>query len=220
MVIACVAAPLRYQLHPNHVLTVDTFSPSWAVALPHSPKLSAAGAMWFVDVAVLLAKDLPSSLISELMKLPVLRQRLIHITNAPPEITAALEVGRPDLYWLVATGWDAIKSMPSASMDTVCALTRAVTTAEWNFEANTVSFADLSLLAKRMHVILHPTGPKGTADIIIDGEAGVSCSPRDKMLLAIGFVWAEPVRWIDTLPRCAPPALAQFRNAVKFNHSG
>jgi hypothetical protein len=215
IVIACCEGPLRY-IFADHTLFVTTFAPSWAVAVAHPAPFRAAGSACFMAVAVAIAKELPAALISQLMSVPTLRPRLIHITTAPPEITFALEVARPDLYWLVAVAWHAIKCARGASMDWVCKLTRDVTHPPWAFDCGSRAYADLALMVERMHVVLVQTAPAGTEDLVLDGAGKLSCSPRDKMLLAIALLWGQPTRWLDTLPPCAPAPLAQFRNTLYY----
>lgn len=213
VVIECCRGPLPYT-YTDHTFSVASFAPSWAVALPQPAPFRPSGTACLLGVAVRIAKVLPASLISSLMQIPRLRPKLIHITTAPAEITHALEVARPDLYWLVASAWHALKHARGATMDQICSLTRSTVASEWRFDSNTQSLSDLLLLAQRMHVVMVATSAKGTADIIIDGAGKLSCSPRDKMLLAIALLWAEPTHWLKSMPRCAPGPVAQFRNAV------
>ena len=159
-----------------------------------------------------LTRELPVAVFYHILHIPQIAHGIKHLYLAPPEISAAFEVGRPDLYWLVARTWHALKTIPNICYEDMCRATATVVSSVWNLDSGTKSYRQMLSLCRALQVHMRITQKGGTADIELDGIACVSMSPRDKMLLACAAVWGPETRWIDAMPMCVPGPLAVFRN--------
>jgi len=194
----------------NRCFSIDTFNPSWDI-IDGEFGAPAHGTVNLINVAVILARGLPAAVSAQLMEIPVIRRHLSHLFFAPPAIYRGLEVGRPDLYWMVATAWGALRRGKYATMDSVITATDALCADPWDFTTGTVALRNMTAACRACQVVAVNTPRGGIADICIDGKVLLTIAPRDKMVLAAVLLWGSSYNWLSSIPLCAPHQITAFR---------
>lgn len=189
---------------------IDGFAPEWTVDTDfNAPR---KGICDFASAAVKLLCLLPKSAYGSCTALRAYKH-VEHLFKAPPEISAALSVGRPDLYWMVASAWHIMINSKGASYKRVCSATADVVNAVWEFDCGTPAWAQLVNVFATGQIVAVATSRKSNADVVVNGggaHSGVCIAPRDKMLAAIMLTWSTPTNWAAELPETAPAPLAKF----------
>ena len=189
---------------------IDGFAHEWTIRADFNAP--AKGVCDFAPVAVKLLCLLPRSAYGNCTGLRAYKQ-VEHLYKAPPEIAAALAVGRPDLYWMVASAWHIMINSKGASYKRVCSATADVVNAVWEFDCGTPAWAQLVNVFATGQIVAVATSRTTNADVVINGggaHSGVCIAPRDKMLAAIMLTWSTLTNWAAALPETAPAPLAKF----------
>lgn len=196
-------------------LWIEGFHAQWTLRVTLSPPAE-HGACDLSAVGTRLLEALPApQWAAVLSHSPAIAAQLAHYHTPPPRVWNALHVGRPDLFWLVATAWHTMKISPGATLEKLTAATDSVCTAVWHFDTGTQAYRDILTAFRIAQIVAVPTAAGGEADITINGSpndsmASVTVAPRDKMLAAIVLVWSSAIAWAINPPPAAPPSIVAF----------
>ena len=105
---------------------------------------------------------------------------------------------RPDLYWFIASAYYVLSMVAPSGQELDDVLSQCIAT-PWDIADVYDQFAAAITAAG---ISLVPTNA-GTGDFI-DGKHVVTCSPTDKLLLAVVLLFSAETCWLDSIPHGAP----------------
>ena len=203
-------AGFRYS-YSNQVFKIIEFQAVWTISGLSMSAPEMTGPIDLAPVAAWLSQSLPISYFANLVKYPFILHRIKHLFTAPRAITTALQVSRPDLYWIVAGAWRQMIGVQSASFSAIEKATSVLVDATWPVAGGTLAYRHIFAAMKAAQIVAVRTSPKsGIADIQIDGTGAVSVAERDKFILACVLVWGKEFNWYARLPVCAPKPIQEF----------
>jgi len=209
---AIMARPAEFRYsYSNRVFKIIEFQSVWAISGLSMSAPEMNGPIDLTPVAAWLAQSLPISYFANLVKYPFILHRIKHLFTAPRAITTALQVSRPDLYWMVAGAWRHMIGVQSASFCAIEKATSILVDATWPVAAGTVAYRHIFAAMKAAQIVAVRTSANaGVTDIQVDGTGAVSVAERDKFILACVLIWGEEFDWYTHTPVCAPNALKEF----------
>ena len=202
-------------VYRDGVLTIAEFHKQWAVTIKLLPPAD-HGPCDFSAVGAQLMGGLPASYWAAVLSYsPSLAAKFAHFHTPPPRIWQAMHVGRPDLFWLVATAWHTMKQHAGATLQKLTDTTESVCCAVWHVDSGTQAYADILKAFRIAQIVAVVTTPGGKPDVTINGSpnnamASVTIAPRDKMLAAIVLAWSSDIAWAANPPPGAPPSILTF----------
>jgi len=215
---AVVGAQHAYA-YQHGILRIAGFHEQWTLRVAVTPP-AAAGMCDFSTIGALLMGGLPASSWAAVMShSPRVAAQFEHLHTPPPRVWHALHVGRPDLYWLVASAWHAMKVLNGTTLEALTSATDDVCSAIWEVDAGTRAYADILTVFRIAQIVAIATAPGGQPDVTIKGSpndkmASVSIAPRDKMIAVFVLAWASGIDWAHAPPPGAPEPILSFIDRI------